>query len=260
MRHGNSHFESYGHKSRRMRPVEIFYFLLTTRLIFITLYEKVTLYYKVTLNEGKEKAMKREPRGDDKKEYLDDLKTIKDLLIEVEEKPLVESWAFFTWGLFIVLGSVLHYITEVYFSFSALDLLLKVWLPVILVGGFFESIAYVKRMTKESIPLFSRTMQKFFLTFAALLLGFGVIAGMLIELHAPSYIPFLITVFMGISFSMYAYVSATWMYFPAFFLILVGILLLIFNFHTSYSSLVIGGANAVAFVWGGILSRRREKK
>ncbi len=204
--------------------------------------------------------MERKQHGENKREYLEDLKTIKDLLIDVEEKPLVESWAFFTWGLCIVLGSVIHYITEVYFAFSAFDLGLKVWLPVVLVGGFFESIAYVKRMTKESIPLFSRTMKKSILTFTVLLVSFGVIAAMLIQLNAAYYIPFLITIFTGVCFASYAYVSATWMYFPAFFLILVAILLFIFKFHTSYSILVVGGTNGIAFIWGGILSRKREKK
>ncbi len=204
--------------------------------------------------------MKRVHNPEDRKEYIEDLKTIKDLLIEVEEKPIVESWAFFTWGLCIVLGSIIHYITEVYLGFKVLDLALKVWLPVLLVGGFFESIAYVKRMTKESIPLLSRTMKKFVFTFSILLLSFGVILGILIKLNAAFYIPTLISLFLGVCFASYAYVCATWMYFPAFFLVLLGIMLFIFDVHSPVMSLVVGGAIAAAFLWGGFVSLKQEKK
>ncbi len=204
--------------------------------------------------------MKEDSRVGREKQYLDDLKTIKELLIDVEEKPLVESWAFFTWGFCVVIGSVIHYFTEVYLGFKTFDLIVKVWLPVVLVGGFFESIAYVKRMSKEAIPLFTRTIKKFFLTFATLLIGFGVIAGIFIELNAAFYIPILLTLFMGICFACYAYVSASWMYYQAFFLMVVGILLFVFDFHNSFTPLVVGGAIGITFIWGGISSRRQEKK
>ncbi|MBN1797281.1 MAG: hypothetical protein JW822_01800 [Spirochaetales bacterium] len=204
--------------------------------------------------------MKTAHDAGNRKDYIEDLKTIKELLIEVEEKPIIESWGFFTWGLCIVLGSIFHYIMEVHFGFKALDIALKVWLPVFLVGGFFECIAYIKRMTKESIPLLSRTMKKFVFTFATLLLSFGVMMGILIRLHALFYIPTLITLFIGISFACYAFVCATWMYFPAFFLILLGLLLFIFEVHSPIMSLVVGGAIAIAFLWGGFTSLKRESK
>jgi hypothetical protein len=204
--------------------------------------------------------MRKGSNEENRKEYIEDLKTIKGMLIEVEEKPIIESWGFFTWGLCIVLGSIIHYVAEIYFGFQALELTLKVWLPVFLVGGFFESIAYVKRMTKESIPLFSRTMKKFIFTFISLLISFGVILGILIRLNAVFYIPTLISLFIGISFASYAFVCATWMYFPAFFLILLGILLFIFEVHSPVMSLVVGGAIAFAFLWGGFASLKREKK
>ena len=49
-------------------------------------------------------------------------------------------------------------------------------------------------------------------------------------------------------------------YFPAFFLILFGILLFIFEVHNPVMSLVVGGAIAVAFLWSGIASFKQEKK
>jgi hypothetical protein len=195
-----------------------------------------------------------------KKNYLEDLQTIKDLLIEVEEKPMVESWAFFTWGFCCVVGSIGHFITERYFGFLALDLGLKVWLPVFLLGGFFETIAYIKRMNKESIPLFSKTMKKFILTFLVLIINFSVILCILIKTNAVFYLPVIIPLFIGLCFAFYAYVCATWMYYQAFFLILLSIFLFIFDIHRAYMVIVVGLGIAFSFLWGGLASLKREKK
>lgn len=69
--------------------------------------------------------------------YLQDIETIKDLLAEVDKRPLYEPWAFYAWGGLVAIGSLIHFLVERRSDFPVGEIFLKVWLPVILLGGNF---------------------------------------------------------------------------------------------------------------------------
>ena len=82
--------------------------------------------------------------------YVKDIETIKSLLMQVEDNPMIENWAFFTWGFLVLIGSLIHYYTIRFMQFSTAEVFLKVWVPIVLVAILLETIAWIKKMSRES--------------------------------------------------------------------------------------------------------------
>ncbi len=98
--------------------------------------------------------MKEEQKTDDLKKYAEDIATIKSLLLDVEEKPMIETWAFFVWGGLILIGSLLHYFGIYHWGMELKAIGFKIWLPVLLASIFSETIAWITKMKKESLQDF----------------------------------------------------------------------------------------------------------
>ena len=70
----------------------------------------------------------------DKSRYLEDLKVIREVLSENEERPLLEWWAFLLWGLLVIGGTLATpYLIEA--GLTAMDSFLYLWVPILIVGA-----------------------------------------------------------------------------------------------------------------------------
>ncbi len=54
--------------------------------------------------------------------YLKDIATIKDLLADVEKRPLYEPWIFYVWGGLVAIGTLIHFLVEKRFNLTVGEL------------------------------------------------------------------------------------------------------------------------------------------
>ena len=190
--------------------------------------------------------------------YLEDLQTIKSLLIKVENTPLIEKWVFITWGIFILIGTILHLILSDYGHLSLHDLGLKLWLPVILIGGVLEAIGWFQALGKESLTLSSPRVYKFYINFIGTAVCLVLLGILITRLGGVRYLGVVILFSMAIIFFNFsltgAYTRLT--QFGIGFL-LGGILLLIFHPPVLVNFLVTGLVTGISMLLAGLLKSHR---
>jgi hypothetical protein len=192
--------------------------------------------------------------------YAKDIETIKSLLMQVEGKPLIENWAFFTWGFLMLIGSLLHYHTVRFMQLSTAEVFLKVWLPIVLIAIFLETIAWIRKMARESIPLLSRTTIKLWLTVIGTFTGMCFIIAIQVQMNAVSSLPTIILIFFAIMLFAYAQVAYSYLYAHAYFLISVGIIIHLLDLDAQIKFLVAGLSCSLTFITAGVTSLIMEKK
>ncbi|NOY10257.1 MAG: hypothetical protein GXP33_15595 [Spirochaetes bacterium] len=74
----------------------------------------------------------------DTAKYLEDIRTIKELLLKTEDQPVYENWAFYAWGILIISAGIVHYFAEAAYKLGTGELFLKIWLPAIFIGGIYR--------------------------------------------------------------------------------------------------------------------------
>jgi hypothetical protein len=205
--------------------------------------------------------MADEKTKQDLEKYLQDIQTIRELLSAVEKNPLYENWVFYVWGALILLGSLLHTIIESSFSPSLQQLFLKIWLPVILVMAFFELIAFVRNMSKRSLPLFTRDVVRLIVGLAGSTAALCVVLLILLELNGARYLPVALLASGAIFYFVLAQ-QACYMHLfvHGFFFILLAILLYLFRVQHPLMVLGLGSIFAVSMVIVGITDRIAEKR
>ncbi|MBN1524268.1 MAG: hypothetical protein JW904_07300 [Spirochaetales bacterium] len=189
---------------------------------------------------------------------LQDLQVIKDMLQKVEERHLVESWSYFIWGAVIIIGGMIHFFTEYYFSFKDYDLALKVWLPVLCIGGLFEALGFIRKAAKESIPIFTKSFRYLFAAFIGIFIIFAILVITLLQLNAGHLVPVFINFFVALCFFGYALSAYPPLMFQAFVIIIAGIMLFVFNIPIPYSVLVTGAVIGGSFIWTGVQAKTSE--
>jgi hypothetical protein len=192
--------------------------------------------------------------------YVKDIETIKSLLIQVEGKPMIENWAFFTWGFLMLIGSLMHYYTVRFMQLSTAEVFLKVWLPIVLVAIFLETIAWIRKMARESIPLLSRTTIKLWLTVIGTFTGMCFIIAIQVQMNAVSTLPTIILIFFAIMLFIYAQVAYSYLFIHAYFLIIVGIIIHLLDLDAQIKFPVAGLSCSLAFITAGATSLFMEKK
>lgn len=202
-----------------------------------------------------------EKKEADLNKYLQDIGTIKSLLLKTEENPMIEYWAFITWGLFIILGCILEFITVKYFDFTIIDAMYKIWLPVIIVAGILESIAWVIRTTKESLPLISKPILKFFGSYILIAIVYIVIFNLIMKTGLTDYFHVIMSLMVGTFFLLFGISAYTPMLFYACILILYGTVLYFTEIQNEIISLITGFIIAGSFIAAGITAKidQREK-
>ena len=204
--------------------------------------------------------MKNESSTTNTKDFKKDIATIKSLLMEVEEKPLIDIWAFFSWGGLFIAGAVIHLILYRVFNFEINSILLRVWTPIMLINMMLETIAMVKRMTRESIPFFSRSMIKFIMTGVGMFIGLAFITFILIKLGGITYLGTITLILFGVFILLYAQTVNFHLYFYSYFLMFSGIILYFINLTIHIQSILTGLILGIVLIIAGINLMIDEKK
>ena len=192
--------------------------------------------------------------------YAKDIETIKSLLIQVEGKPMIENWAFFTWGFLMLIGSLTHYYTVRFMQLATAEVFLKVWLPVVLIAIFLETIAWIRKMASESIPLLSRTTIKLWLTVTGIFTGMCFIIAIQVQMNAINTLPTIILIFFAVMLFTYAQAAYSYLYAHAYFLIIVAMIIHLLGLDAQTKFLVAGLVCSATFIAGGVTSLIMEKK
>ncbi len=194
----------------------------------------------------------------EKGKYLEDLTTIRKILQQNEVHTLIEVWAFYLWGGLLIAGTILSgFLTHIYrLSFS--ENMLYIFLPLIVISCTGETIAWVRKMSRDSIPLFNRRLVKFGLT------TMGIFIILIISLHrlivsgAPA--PGFIVLYSSAAVFMLGYSTYSVLYVEAFFVLGIGILLIAMDLSSIASYIFAGISTGITFITAGIITTIMEKK
>lgn len=110
----------------------------------------------------------------DMRRYLDDLETIRTLMIQSEEQPLVHHWVFFVWGLLVIAGSILTARTLPLVTQVGLDPLIVIWLPILVGGSVVETLGAILKSRDTGIPVITRRRMRLYLAAIGLVVLGGV--------------------------------------------------------------------------------------
>jgi hypothetical protein len=192
--------------------------------------------------------------------YAKDIETIKSILMQAEENPLIEHWAYYTWGGLVLVGSLLQYYATKILTYSIAEVFSMIWLPVILIALFLETIAWIKRMARESIPFFSRETMKVSLSATGIFIGAFIIVSACIQMQAVSVLPGIILILFSFFLFMYGLITYTFIYGYAYFLLIAAIILHLVQFDSSLKFLLMGIICSLTFIAAGITAWQVEKK
>ncbi len=191
--------------------------------------------------------------------YRKDIETIKGLLLKVEEKPIFELWIFFGGGLFFLLGTLLHYLTMRFMQFSLSEGFLKIWLPLLIIMIFIEPVALIRKLKKESLPLFSRSIIKLYTGIIGASIGICFVIFLEIKIGALSIMPATILALWGIVYFIYAQVVHSSLFAQGYVLIFSGIILYFTGTTIGLQFFMTGIIISLSFIAAGITEWRREK-
>jgi len=97
---------------------------------------------------------------DDSQRYLEDIRTIRDLMTRYEEQPIIKHWAFYLWGALVVAGSIVNYLLFRSAGLRSVDAILRVWVPVIAIGSLGEVLGWLLHARDSGIALFTRRSRR----------------------------------------------------------------------------------------------------
>ena len=193
--------------------------------------------------------------------YLKDIKTIKDLLADVDKRPLYEPWVFYVWGGLIALGSLIHFLVKKNYNLPTGDIFLKVWLPVILVMGFFEFLALIRNLASHSLSILSRGIVKLLMSMIGSSAALIFIILLFIKLDAIEYLPIVILLAGAIIYFILAQRSAyVYLFAHGFLMVLLAILFYLLKIEHHTLSLTVGCVFALSLIIAGYNAGRMKKK
>jgi hypothetical protein len=193
--------------------------------------------------------------------YLKDIETIKDLLADVDKRPLYESWVFYVWGGLIAIGSLIHFLVEKSYNLPIGEIFLKIWLPVILAMAFFEFLALIRNLTKQSLSIFSRGIVKLYMS----MIGSGValvfIVLLFLELDAIEYLPIIFLLAGAIIYFILAQRTAyTYLIAHGVLMLLLAFVFYLLKIEHHALSLIVGCVFALSLAVAGFNAGRMKKK
>lgn len=192
---------------------------------------------------------------------LEDLRAIRYMLDRYEEKPILEAWAFFTWAVIIGIGTLINWIMHTMQPITVHASFMKIWVPLILIGIIFESIAFFRRFKKDQIPLNAKSFIKTIIFLMSFFCVSFCIIFSLIATNAP--LPGILLAWISNSFFLIGYLSYSSLYYNALMLFIASLPFLLGNWTSPKAYLFSGILTAVFFVAGGIqysLAGRRNNE
>lgn len=185
--------------------------------------------------------------------YLEDIRDIKNLLSVNQEKPIVSPWAFHSWGILLLLGTLANLAGYHYAGLGFDQSLWWIWVPVMILGGLLESIGFIQVYRRQALVLSSPRVMKTYLGLWGLFVSASVILIHLIRMQAIE--PGLILVMLALFFIVFALASYQRVLGPAYVLLGLGIIFMVFGFSGSWSYAVAGLICSLAFFAGGFICK-----
>lgn len=190
----------------------------------------------------------------DKTRYLEDLKVIREVLRENEERPLLEWWAFLLWGVLVVGGTLATpFLLES--GLTVMESFLYLWVPIMILGAAGEFTALLRKFNREETPLFTRRYIKLFATFT---LTFVALTAIVIPLIAEGIAPGTILVVASVPAIFYAYATFSSLFVEASILLVVGIFLEFLGVREPWLYISVGITVGVVYLTMGFHSRAAE--
>lgn len=191
-------------------------------------------------------------------DYLHDLETVRDLLTRHEEKSMIESWAFYIWGVLVILGTVVHALLSQRSTLDETAVLLSVWGPVVLLGGGGEMAAWLARVRSEKTPLFGRRFVRFVLSAVG---AFIAVVPVVLVLYRNGLLsPGLALLLVSFVFLIYAEITFSSLFFEAYILLFLGLGFFVLGVTSITGYLVAGMAVGLAFLAFGVHAAVLEKE
>jgi len=193
----------------------------------------------------------------DLQRYLDDLETIRTLMIRSEEQPLVHHWVFSVWGILVIAGSIFTARTLPALTSVGLDPLIVIWLPILVVGSVVESLGAILKSKETGIPVITRRRVRLY--FAAI--GLVVLAGVTItHLDRVGFSTAILIAMGATPLLIYAQATYSDLFVEAYLLLAIAIIALLLGevVETIPVRVVAGILIGVVYIFGGVHSWWRE--
>ncbi len=100
-----------------------------------------------------------------RREAVEHLCTIRDLMASAEERVLFEPWALYMWGVVVFVATLIHAAAAATVEIAAIALAARVWVPAIVVGSFCELIAWKQALEREETPIFAKRFLRLLFSF-----------------------------------------------------------------------------------------------
>ncbi len=203
--------------------------------------------------------MKQGNDNNDANRYRKDIEIIKDMLIKVEESPIIEPRFFHFSGILILLATAVHFIMNVYYDLALVNLLYIVWIPMFCILIFFECIGVVRKLSAESLPLFSRTIVKLYMSVFGITIS-SVFIILLISRHGPAnLLPSAIMVLWAVFYFQYAQVAYSFFFTHGYLTILGGIILYLSNISVTVQFILMGAFFGISMILAGFSAKHKEQ-
>jgi hypothetical protein len=153
---------------------------------------------------------------------VDDIRSIRAILAEGKDTPLIYPWAFIAWALLVGTATAVHLLLALGPGIERKAALLLIWLPVFVAGAGIESLSFVIRARRDHLPLFNHRLGTAILGSLATI---TIVTTILVRL-APLDLTPGITVLLGsIALVFYAQVSWSRLFIETWITIVIGLIL-----------------------------------
>ena len=189
--------------------------------------------------------------------YEQDLAIIKDILLENSERPVLEYWAFYIWGILTLAGTFLS--VKLYAGgWTSVQLFWRVWIPVLIAGSLGESVAWIVKSAKESIPLLNKIMIRFFLSSLGVIFAFFFVIILLLFDGKSEILIKLILPLLSVVFFLYSTVTYRFINWFGYLSLALGLIFLLF-LPPAFIGVVSGVVSSVLLIVAGIGVKIKER-
>ena len=201
-----------------------------------------------------------ELNGQDISRYSQDIKTIKELLLETKNYTIYERWAFYVWGGLLIVGGILHFTVEGFIQLKPMEYFFYIWVPILVLAGFLELVSFIRNLTKKALTLFSRPIIKFFLSLVLYTLIMVFVSNILLRHHYYTEIPVFIAFGIAGFLAMYSLATHINYLVPSYTLGTICIILYFTPLSTRVLTLLCGICGGLACISCGIICYYLEKR
>lgn len=188
---------------------------------------------------------------DDIRRYVEDIETIRRLMTRYEEQAIIKHWAFYLWGLLVAAGSTINYVLFRSIGLGGLDAVLRIWVPVLLIGSLGEILGWLMNAHENGMALFTRRSRRILAGY----LGVAVVLLMVVIDGAPSGIHAGTLLAIGsVPLLLYAQVSFGALFTEGFVLLALALVLRMFSGHAAELRLVVGVFCGISYAVAGVHS------